>query len=394
MNMKTLRPGLFVRAVAFAAALFLCETLMMPGAVPKLEAYAASDTQQAGWQEDAGGRWYRRADGSFCRNGWEYIDGNMYFFDVRGYVVRNGFVADGGHMYIVDSEGRMLKSTQLNFNGSEYVIDENGYATTAAIYYESLGMDQGSSQSTQTGQSQQTSQGWKEDGIGKWYVRPDGNYPVSTWENINEQWYYFDEQGYMVKDRIMTFTDGSLRYLGSDGKWVTSTEVSYDGVDYTVDAAGVATAKEPPKSANELAAESYAANIVSQITNASMSKPEKANAIYNWLRGHITYTSSGPQSDEAYSALYGFRRRSGCCYEYYAMAHYMLEAAGMPNIPVVRATDHGHYWNLVNVDGVWYHFDATPRRTGGRWCLVTTAYLRSHSWSSHNFDVAAYPATP
>lgn len=135
MNMKTLRPGLFVRAVAFATALFLCETLMMPGAAPKLEAYAASDAQQAGWQEDAGGRWYRRADGSFCRNGWEYIDGNMYFFDVRGYVVRNGFVADGGHMYIVDAEGRMLKSTQLNFNGSEYVIDENGYATTAAIYY-------------------------------------------------------------------------------------------------------------------------------------------------------------------------------------------------------------------------------------------------------------------
>ena len=42
------------------------------------------------------------------------------------------------------------------------------------------------------------------------------------------------------------------------------------------------------------------------------------------------------------------------------MAHYMLEAAGMLNIPVVRAIDRGHYWNLVNVDGVWYHLMPHP----------------------------------
>ena len=65
----------------------------------------------------------------------------------------------------------------------------------------------------------------------------------------------------------------------------------------------------------------------------------------------------------------------------------------MPNIMVTRASDGDHFWNLVNVDGTWYHFDATPRRTGGRWCLVTTGTLRG-TWGAHNFDVAAYPQTP
>ncbi len=237
---------------------------------------------------------------------------------------------------------------------------------------------------------------WMQDDVGYWYQKADGSYPVSVWENINDEWYYFDETGYLVTDSILTFIDGSLCYVGEDGIRLRSTEIVYEDVEYVIDEDAVAEAsvKETPKSENEIAAEAYAAELVAQITNSGMTKPEKAEAIYNWLRANITYTTSGPLSDEAYSALYGFRRRSGNCYEYYATAHYMLEAADMPNIPVVRASDGGHYWNLVNVDGTWYHFDATPRNSGGTWCLVTTGSLQANSWNTHNFDISAYPATP
>ena len=374
-----------IKAAAAAAALFLCV-----GPMGCLTVYADPAYTEGSWMSDSRGSWYQHADGSYKKNGWEYIDGYFYYFDREGYLVRNCLIADRGHMFIADQDGRMLKNVSIDFLGSSYVIDDNGYAVTADIYYQSQGIEPDVQQGTGTS----SVQGWRSDQRGSWYVKADGSYAVSAWENINGIWYYFDEEGYMAVDRIQAFHDGQLRYLGSGGIPQTSVEVSYDGVDYTVDENGIARAKEPPKSENELAAESYAANIVSQITNGGMSKSQKANAIYNWLRANMRYTTSGPQSDEAYSALYGFRRRSGCCYEYYAMAHYMLEAAGMPNIPVVRASDHGHYWNLVNVDGVWYHFDATPRRTGGRWCLVTTDYLRRNSWGSHNFDVGAYPATP
>ena len=386
------------RAAAFAAALFLCVIMFF---ATDITAFSA----EGSWQQDTKGWWYLLDDGGYSAAGWEYIDGDMYYFDREGYLVTNCLVADSGYIYIVDSDGRMLKDTSLHMNGTEYVIDSQGHAVTAAIYYASVGIGANSGETAPTGtghtlgaaqqtQGGSTASGWRSDDTGSWFVKADGSYPVDAWENIGGTWYHFDSLGYMEKDRLVSFPDGTYRYLGNDGAPVKDTELSLDGVDYTVDSEGVAVPKAPPKTENELAAEAYAANIVSQITNASMTKQQKAAAIYNWLRSNIRYTSSGPQSDEAYSALYGFRRRSGCCYEYYAMAHFMLEAAGMPNIPVIRASDRGHYWNLVDIDGTWYHFDATPRRLGGNWCLVTTDYLRRNSWSSHNFDVSAYPATP
>ena len=64
---------------------------------------------------------------------------------------------------------------------------------------------------------------------------------------------------------------------------------------------------------------------------------------------------------------------------------------------VIRATDNDHWWNLVYVDGEWLHFDTTPRRLGGDFCLLTTAQLLAYSnthGNSHGFDPSQYPATP
>lgn len=234
---------------------------------------------------------------------------------------------------------------------------------------------------------------WKQDEKGWWYPNLDGTYPVNQWQKINRRWYYFDAEGYMMED-CWVETDGKYYRLGSDGAMLSSQEILVDGKPYTLDGSGAVVEGDPQQLTEaDLAALSYAQGIVAQITDEGMSKPEKAAAIYRWVRGNMTYTTSGPKSDEAASAMYGFRRHSGCCYEYYAMSHYLLLAAGMPNIPVVRASDGDHFWNLVDVDGTWYHFDTTPRRMGGDWCLVTTDVLRN-TWGSHNFDVEAYPKTP
>lgn len=234
---------------------------------------------------------------------------------------------------------------------------------------------------------------WIQDDRGWWFRHNDGGYTSGDWEQIGGKWYYFDQEGYMLAEAWVEGEEGKRYRLGADGAMLTSQEIEVDGQKYTIEEDGNAVAQAPPKSEAELQAEAIAANIVGQITNSSMSKPQKANAIYNWVRGSMTYSHSGPKGDPAEAALYGFRRGYGNCYEYYAMSKYLLEAAGMPNIMVTRASDGDHFWNLVNVDGTWYHFDATPRRTGGRWCLVTTGTLRG-TWGAHNFDVAAYPQTP
>lgn len=234
---------------------------------------------------------------------------------------------------------------------------------------------------------------WRQDEKGWWLLNWDGTYPADQWQKVGGAWYYFDGEGYRMENCWLE-KDGKSYRLGEGGAMLSAQEAEIDGVVYQINEKGEAIGGNPaPMSEEELAARAFAQGVVSQITSENMSKPEKAAAIYHWVRQTMAYTTSGPKSGEAYAALYGFRRHSGCCYEYYAMSHYLLEAAGMPNIPVVRASDGDHFWNLVDVDGVWYHFDATPRRRGGTWCLVTTRDLQQ-TWGAHNFDVEAYPQTP
>lgn len=234
---------------------------------------------------------------------------------------------------------------------------------------------------------------WRQDEKGWWLLNWNGTYPADQWQKVSGKWYYFDAEGYMLEDCWLE-KDGKFYRLGADGAMLSDQETEIDGTRYKINEDGEVVEGNPVQmSEEEQAARAFAEGVVSQITNEGMSKPQKAAAIYHWVRGNMTYTTSGPRSGEAEAALYGFRRHSGCCYEYYAMSHYLLEAAGMPNIPVVRASDGDHFWNLVEVDGVWYHFDTTPRRLGGTWCLVTTGDLQQ-TWGAHNFDVEAYPKTP
>ena len=88
---------------------------------------------------------------------------------------------------------------------------------------------------------------------------------------------------------------------------------------------------------------------------------ETARNIFDWVHSNVTYeTVFGTQTyeDAVYRAL---MKRSGDCYGFYACAKMLLDCAGIPNMMVVRypVSYNGHYWNLVKLDGQWYHCDST-----------------------------------
>lgn len=328
----------------------------------------------AGWERQTEGfvSWkYQEEDGSYVRNAWKEIDGTWYYFDGNCRMVTGSYLVDGKKQRF-DADGAWI---------------ENPYAQTEEK------QEPAAEEDLLPGPG---SGGWKEDDTGWYYQNFDGSYYQNGWKEIEGQWYYFKEDGYMAENAWID-TDGVRYRVGADGVMQKGQTITVDGLAYVLDENGALQENENyhVKTAEELQAEAIAAQIVASITNDSMNKVQKANAIYDYVRGNTSYTYGGlrPESGEAAAALYGFRRHYGNCFEYYAMSKYLLEAAGMPNIMVTRASDGDHFWNLVNVDGVWYHFDTTPRRTGGRWCLVTTGQLRQ-TWAAHNFDVNAYPATP
>lgn len=60
--------------------------------------------------------------------------------------------------------------------------------------------------------------GWKNSSIGWTFQHEDGSYAADGWELINNVYYYFDENGYMLSNTVTS--DGYT--VDANGAWVTS----------------------------------------------------------------------------------------------------------------------------------------------------------------------------
>ncbi|MCL2816708.1 MAG: hypothetical protein FWD23_19075, partial [Oscillospiraceae bacterium] len=101
--------------------------------------------------------------------------------------------------------------------------------------------------------------------------------------------------------------------------------------------------------------------ILAQIIDQNMSRYEKAKAIFYWVHGKMKYTADINSREIAQGAYNCFYRGAGDCYTYMAASQVLLTRAGIDNMMVQRiGAPVPHYWNIVNVGGGWYHFDASP----------------------------------
>ncbi|MFS0723945.1 transglutaminase domain-containing protein [Paenibacillus sp. 1P07SE] len=129
------------------------------------------------------------------------------------------------------------------------------------------------------------------------------------------------------------------------------------------------------------------ADIVAQIIHDGMNAHQKVKAINDWIVLNVAYDES-LQSYTAYEALADGR---AVCQGYSLLAYKMLEAAGIPNRIVEGTVDTGnHAWNIVNVNGSWYHLDVTwndpvpdqPGEVSYAYYLKTDQEMRKdHTWT-------------
>ena len=118
---------------------------------------------------------------------------------------------------------------------------------------------------------------------------------------------------------------------------------------------------------------------------------ETARAIFSWVHSHITYLTVSDYMSYEDAAYRGFTRRSGDCYVYFSCAKMLLDCAGIPNLMVERypVYTNGHYWNLVQLNGEWYHCDATVFRDHPDMYFMCTD--KEIADSHHSFDSSLYP---
>lgn len=150
--------------------------------------------------------------------------------------------------------------------------------------------------------------------------------------------------------------------------------------------------------AQEAAVQKKVDQILKTIIKPSMKTEfEKVKAINDYIVSNTAYgtkTKASPHS--AYAVL---MEGQAVCQGYALTAYKMLEQAGFDVKYVVGTVNNNeaHAWNLVKIDGNWYHLDTTwndplPNRFGASsydYFLVTDAQLKKdHKWIASDYPGA------
>lgn len=175
--------------------------------------------------------------------------------------------------------------------------------------------------------------------------------------------------------------------------------VTYIARDSSGNIARVATVIHVKKPKSENATEEMlnvrADEILEEITVPGMSQYEEAEAIFNWVHENIAWSDHTPKQGWMQGAYMGLVEKKGDCYVYAMASKCLLTRAGIKNMDIEKIpTSTEHYWNLIDLGGGWYHFDATRRADKTSFFYTSDAelmeYSRNHG-NSHNYDPSQYP---
>ena len=143
--------------------------------------------------------------------------------------------------------------------------------------------------------------------------------------------------------------------------------------------------------------------IIDTIKENTNTKDQKAyaRAIYNYVQEHMFYSDNKDILDWQHAAVIAIYNGYGDCRNYYAFARLLLTCADFENMTVEKEKtaewQNNHYWNLVKINGAWYHFDTTPRFDVSDFFMWTDAQMDNYSARNDNCfnrDKSLYPATP
>ncbi|MFJ7408849.1 MULTISPECIES: transglutaminase domain-containing protein [unclassified Lysinibacillus] len=142
--------------------------------------------------------------------------------------------------------------------------------------------------------------------------------------------------------------------------------------------------------------EMNAQEIVATIEKSAKTDVEKIRAVNDYIVANTAYTEqtkSSPHS--AYTVL---AEHGGVCQGYALLAHTLLQKLGFETQYIVGYVGkEGHAWNLVKLDGQWYHLDTTwndpvPDRNGAiryQYFLVDDRTMaRDHTWIANDYPKA------
>ncbi|MER2189333.1 MAG: transglutaminase domain-containing protein [Solibacillus sp.] len=136
--------------------------------------------------------------------------------------------------------------------------------------------------------------------------------------------------------------------------------------------------------------------ILARITCDDMSVIQKIIAVHDYIIRAYDYEM---QTDGSPFTVYTFmHERQGVCMAYALLFEKMMEELNIPCYYVVGKADgeseFGHAWNMVEIDGAWYHVDATWNDLGKKgnheiryryFLRSDEVFKRDHQWNLDHY---------
>ncbi|MFX4263837.1 transglutaminase domain-containing protein [Pelotomaculum propionicicum] len=203
--------------------------------------------------------------------------------------------------------------------------------------------------------------------------------------NIYESAYSMEELGQEIKNNLSNREQSfSIRYINDTGSLKEEIKGVFDGImsqddylHYTIERysyvyegfEGDVTISFKVQYTETKEQFDYVTSrvdeILSQIITDGMDDYQKEKAIHDYIVLNVEYDTSYTENS-AYAAL---TKGKTVCQGYSLLAYKMLNKAGIETRIVEGDAKGLHLWNLVRLDGIWYHLDCTwddpvPNRDG------------------------------
>ena len=230
------------------------------------------------------------------------------------------------------------------------------------------------------------------------------NTEITTWDQVVKE---------VVKQMNEFSTDISISYKGSMANFSDNALAAFDkakqqavyagehieSISSSTDTAGNIKFKIKylTNKAQEEIVQKKVDQVLANIITPSMTTFQKVKAVNDYIVSNAKYGESTKSSPHSAHAL--LIEGQAVCQGYALLTYKMLNQIGVDVQYVVGVVDGNvpHAWNLVKIDGKWYHLDTTwndplPNRVGTSsydYFLVTDTQLKKdHKWVTSDYPAA------
>lgn len=181
-----------------------------------------------------------------------------------------------------------------------------------------------------------------------------------------------------------------IRFYASD-KAGNTTEINSSVTVFRTYNGGMTTSVKYQKLAT-----AAAKKVISKIIKKGMTDVEQAMAIYYWVHHNVYFLrGTTPYKGWEKAAYYCLKNKRGSCYGRACACKAMLDCLNIDNYLICRKKIPGraiHYWNLVKLNGEWYHCDVQIYINSPRYVfdfMATDKEINKHD--NHSFLKSGFP---